>query len=510
MRASWILVVPVFAILGCGKSSSVPEGETKSEVAKPQESQIALSSDSQKLVGIETSLVRYEQVQESLQVPGTVESTSNGRAVVTPPVAGRIVSIAIQLGDKVQKGQSLATMESPELAQAWSNIAEATRLRDISNADLKQARAEVQLSSTKLRTAQQSLARQRELAKAGAFSQAPLQHAQTEMNDAQSELLSIQKDQASHDEQLRRLESLLRDGIVSRADVNAARLLADQDHIKLERAKASLESARASYGREKTIFGRDLLSAKEIQTAEADVRLAELELNRARLRVISSESALRTAKQSISNAQAVYQSNQGNGSGSVGRVNLTAPIDGTVTRVDVTRGQAVDRTQAVFEVENLQSVWVSASVPEQDSSKVRVGAPAHITLASLVGKEFEGIVQVVGSKVDPKTRSVPALCLVSGAAGLLKPDMFATVRLGVSARNRSLVVPKSAVVADGKKSFVLVQTKEGFEKRAIELGAEAGDHIAVRTGLHEGERVASEGTFVLASELRKDELKGEE
>ncbi len=171
-----------------------------------------------------------------LQVPGTVSSTDKGRAVVTPPVAGRVVSISARLGDTVRQGQVLATIESPELSQAWSAIADATRLRDAAKSDVEQARSEVQLSQAKLSAAKTSLTRQRQLAQAGAFSQAPVQQAQSELNDAQSELLSIQKEQASHAEQVRRLENLYRDGIVSKSELEAARLELQQDQIKLDRA----------------------------------------------------------------------------------------------------------------------------------------------------------------------------------------------------------------------------------------------------------------------------------
>ena len=131
-------------------------------------------------------------------------STTKGRAVVTPPIAGRVVSILVQLGDSVRQGQTLAILESPELAQSWASIAEATKMRDSANSDLKQSKAEVELYLAKLSASRVSLTRQRDLAKAGAFSQAPVQQAQNELNEVQSELLSVHKEQASHAEQLRR------------------------------------------------------------------------------------------------------------------------------------------------------------------------------------------------------------------------------------------------------------------------------------------------------------------
>lgn len=499
-------------LTGCGKT---PDAAGHDELGHQDEAghvegQVKLSAEAQKLAGIELYTASFRQVQDSLQVPGTVSSTTNGRAVVTPPVAGRIISISVQLGDTVSQGQTLATLESPELAQAWSSIADSTKVRDATSSDLKQSMAEVNLSLAKLSAAKTSLTRQRDLAKAGAFSQAPLQQAQSDLNDAQSELLSIQKEQVSHADQFRRLENLFKDGIVSKSELEASRLELQQDQIRLDRTKAKIENAKATYDREKNIASRGLLNAKELQTAEAEVRSSQLELERARIRVRSAQSALESANRSISNAQAVYRSNSGVGGGTVGRVTLVAPISGTISHLDITKGQAVERTQVLLEVENLESVWVTANVPEQESAKDRKGSMVQVTVTSLPGQVFTGVVQVVGAKVDPKTRSIPTQCLVTGAAGRLKPSMFAMVNLGVGQNKQAVVVPKTSILAEERKSFVFVKEGDGFEKREVTIGTRSGEFISITNGLKVGEKVASKGSFVLTSEQKKDELKGHE
>jgi membrane fusion protein, heavy metal efflux system len=514
MNKNWLLilslsVVVLTVIAGCGKAPEAPAADDHGhEEAGHTEGQVKLSPEGEKLAGIELFTVTSQPVQGSLQVSGTVMSTSRGRAVVTPPVAGRITAISAQLGDSVRQGQTLAILESPELAQAWAGIAETTKLRDAASSDLKQSKSEVDLAVAKLNAAKISLTRQKELAKAGAFSQAPLQQAQNDLNEAQSELLSVQKEQASHAEQLRRLENLYRDGIVSKSELEASRLELQQDQIRQDRAKAKIENAKLTYKREKNIANRGLLNAKELQTAEAEVRSSQLELDRARIRVRSAESALASANRSITNSQSVYRANSGSGGGSIGRVALVAPISGTISHLDVTRGQAVDRTQVLLEVENLQSVWVSASVPEADSAKVSKGGTVTVTVAALPNVSFEGIVQVIGSKVEPKTRSIPMQCLVTGAAGRLKPEMFAMVNLGLGAAREMLVVPRTAILTEGSKAFVFVKESTGFEKRAITTGSRSGDKIAVLSGLKRDEQVASKGSFVLNSEQKKSELQG--
>ena len=504
----WPLLLAL-ALAGCSAPQPVAKEEHGHEESHAEEGHVVLDAEQEKLAGIETTPVSSRLIQASLDVPGIVNATTKGHAVVTPPVAGRVVTIEVALGETVRQGQVLATLESPELAQAWSSIADAERSRDAASAALRESKSEVDLATAKHTAAQANLARQRELANAGAFSQAPLQQAQSELNDAQSELLFLQKEQASHADVVRRLENLYRDGIVSRADLEAARLELQQDQIRLERANARVANAKATFDREKNIASRGLLNAKELQVAEADVKSAQIEVDRARIRLRSAEAALANATKGVANARATYQST-GAGRGSVGRVALTAPISGVVTQLAVTKGQAVDRTQALMTVEDLASVWVTANVPEADAAKVTAGATVRVSVAALPGRSFEGVVQVVGSRIEAKTRTVPVQCLVSGAAGALKPEMFATVHIASGPGEEALSILKTAIVKEAGKTYVFVRHDDGYQRVEVETGQEDGDHVAVKNGLKVGDVVVTKGGFVLQSELKKDELKGHE
>jgi cobalt-zinc-cadmium efflux system membrane fusion protein len=163
-----------------------------------------------------------------------------------------------------------------------------------------------------------------------------------------------------------------------------------------------------------------------------------------------------------------------------------------------------------MEVENLQSVWVTANVPEQESAKVRKGSSVQVTVAALPGQEFQGVVQVVGSRVDPKTRSIPAQCLIASAGGRLVPEMFATIRLGIGTTIRAVVIPRTAILTEGKKTYVFVKDGDSFDKQEVELGKEDGELVSLVSGVKAGNVVASKGAFVLSSEQKKSELKGHE
>ena len=506
MKRLFRWALPLVLAVGCANPPHESHAdEHGDESAAHTEDHVSLSVEALQIAGVRTAVAQRRLVGETKDVAGTVGPVDSERAVVTPPVSGRVTELAVRLGDDVRRGQTLVVLESAELAASWANVAEATKARDAAKSDARQAQSEVALALAKLQASRQSLDRQRGLAKAGAFSQVSLQQAQLALTEAQSELLSAQKEASSHSDQLRRLESLFEEGIVSRSDLDAARLEVQQDDIRTERARSRIESAKVAFDREKGIASRGLLDARELQSAEAEVRTSRLEWQRAKLRVAAAEAALASAGISIANAESSYRSNSGGGKASNSRISLDSPISGTITRLDVTRGQAVERTQAILEIENLGSVWITANVPEAWVARVPKGAKVEVDGP---GFTVVGMVQVVGSRIDAKTRTVPVHCLTDNRLRRLKSGAYVSVRIQVGRPFSSIVVPKTATFMEDKQAYLFVKEGEGFERRAVELGAVTGDWVVIRSGLMEGEAVAAEGAFILSSELKKEELKG--
>lgn len=471
---------------------------------------IELTDEQRDLAKIETQKASFSVAPLGISAPGSISVITGQSAAVTPSASGRLSELKVTLGQKVAKGQVLGALESSELAEAYSRITSAVQAHDEAKARVKDEENQVKLSQAKAASAEQTLKRQKEFAEAGAFSQAPLQAARSELNEAESELLGNQKEQASHADQLRRMESLYREGLVSRLELEAARLEAQQDVIKVDRAKSRVSLARAAFTREEGIAKRGLLNSREVQTAEADLRSAKLEWERAKSVLQSSRERLGSSQKAAANAQAFYQAVSGGTGASGGRARLVAPISGVVTQVEATKGQAVDRTQTLIVIENLESVWATAQVSEREASLVRLGMTANITSQSHPGRSFAGNVQVIGSRIDPKTRSLPVQCLITNAEGRLKPGMFIQSFIQLDRGLRVLSVPSSAVVLEDQEAFVFVLEGGKFTRHPVILGREFEGRHEILKGLEEGDEVAIKGAFILNSQAKKEELKGHE
>ncbi len=149
-------------------------------------------------------------------------------------------------------------------------------------------------------------------------------------------------------------------------------------------------------------------------------------------------------------------------------------------------------------------------MPEAKVSSVGVGRPISVMVSAYPSRRFSGAIQSLAGSLDPKTRSLPVRAIVENPDGLLRAEMFATIRVTVGRAAAVLSVPAGAVANDAGETCVFVAEGDGFVRREVETGRASSSLIEIVGGLRAGERVASSGVFVLRSELKKGEMKGHE
>lgn len=512
--APWIAALALIVVFGCKKNESIASEHQEAEHGHEEEGHgdIELSPEAIKTAGIVSAPVQKRLIRTENTVFGIVGTSPNGRALVTPPVAGRVLRLLANVGESVRAGQPIAVVESVDLAERASAVTEAERARLAAEADVAHAASEVGLAKGRLRTAENAAKRQGELARAGAFSQPSLQTAERELNEARSALEGAQKEATVHRAQLERSERLFAQELVSRVEVENARLDVEKDRIAQERAEREIGIASAAFKRETEIARRGLLNAREVQAAEAEVRAARLDVDRAGIALRSARDAVAGARRGVRDAQAAYGSLKGSGNAaSGGTLTLVAPMDGRVAHREATVGQAVERTTELFEIDQLGSVIVTAQVPEGTATGLRIGDRVSVTTRAYPDRRFAGVVETIGGRLDPKTRALPVGCRVPNGDGALRPEMFAEVALGRGGTESVLAVPRAAVFNQDGKTLVYVEEAAGrYEPKEVTTGRAQGDWVAIPSGLEAGARVVTGGVFTLRSQAQKDELKGHE
>ncbi len=195
-------------------------------------------------------------------------------------------------------------------------------------------------------------------------------------------------------------------------------------------------------------------------------------------------------------------------SGEVQRtMTIRTPADGFVQRKLVETGDQVTPGRSLFEIADLSTVWVEASVYEQDLPFVEVGQDAIVTVPSLPSEVLRSRVIYVSPILDPQ-RQAEVRLRIENPRLKLRPEMYAEVLIESSLPGQHPVVPRSAVINSGLRNVVFVAGDGGaYQPREITTGVVGqGDLIQVTGGLRPGEQIVTSGQFLLDSESRLSEV----
>jgi cobalt-zinc-cadmium efflux system membrane fusion protein len=183
---------------------------------------------------------------------------------------------------------------------------------------------------------------------------------------------------------------------------------------------------------------------------------------------------------------------------------MRAPIAGVVVRRPVTLGQAVERANDAFQIADTFHVWVDLDLYEKDLPRVHAGQTVEIRAEAAPGELFHGRVAYVVPVIDEATRTAKVRIALPNPQGKLSFGQLVTARLiGDPAREtlKVLAVPRAAIQQVDGRTVVFVRKGDAFQRATVELGYAAGDQVEIRRGVAAGDVVASDGAFLLKSEL---------
>jgi cobalt-zinc-cadmium efflux system membrane fusion protein len=161
----------------------------------------------------------------------------------------------------------------------------------------------------------------------------------------------------------------------------------------------------------------------------------------------------------------------------------------------------------LFTIGELDSVWVLADVFEMDLARIHKGAPVTLKVVAYPDRVFVGKVDYITDSLDPVARTARVRCSVANPTRDLKPEMYATVSIGIA----GALVPalaRSAVLHVADQTVVFVErgtSPDGrlrFTRRVVAVDeAEGAAYVPVVRGVALGERVVSSGGLLLSGML---------
>ncbi|HEY9757531.1 MAG TPA: CusA/CzcA family heavy metal efflux RND transporter [Oculatellaceae cyanobacterium] len=275
-------------------------------------------------------------------------------------------------------------------------------------------------------------------------------------------------------------------------------------------AKADIKQQEVGLKLDRITYERESILFKEQVSAKADLQMAEnaLEKDEANLAALQAKLAayIKVAQERLTLLGAPPDSaRKVIAQGKIDPwVVIKAPMNGLVIERAINPGEMNDGSKQLFTITDLSQVWLFADVFEKDIHEVNKGDEATVTIDSIPGRTFPAKIIWVGDSVNTTTRTLPLRANVSNNSMLLRPGMFARMKIA-AAQLQLLRVPHASVMQRGERSFAFVQiSPRTFEQRQVTTGIEDSDGIEIKSGLKQGEQVVVQGSLQLLGTAMKD------
>lgn len=177
---------------------------------------------------------------------------------------------------------------------------------------------------------------------------------------------------------------------------------------------------------------------------------------------------------------------------------VTAPIAGTITRLPVRVGSKVNQSAPIAEVSRTTELEIVVQIAERFISKVEEGLPAVVQLDAFPERQFEAVVTKLNPVVDPLTRTLEVKLSFNGEAEVVRPGMYAEVRIITEQKENIVKVPADVMIRRFGDEFVfVVEDDRVARRRIVNPGIEIDNILEITDGLAEGELVVYQGQNLL-------------
>jgi RND family efflux transporter MFP subunit len=188
-------------------------------------------------------------------------------------------------------------------------------------------------------------------------------------------------------------------------------------------------------------------------------------------------------------------------------ITLAAPTAGAVLGVYGEVGDYVDPLMPLVTLGDTRSLRSVLDVFEKDIGKIRKGQDVTIRTSAFPEDTFKGKVVYISPRVDEDTRTIKVRVDIENPNGKLKFGMFVGGHILVDT-HPAIVVPETALeTIDGSPSIFVFKDPLTLAVRRVKVGEKIDGHVEILAGLNAGDKIVSEGSFILKNEAIKEKNK---
>lgn len=248
--------------------------------------------------------------------------------------------------------------------------------------------------------------------------------------------------------------------LVSRGDI-LVELTNASETARLSEAQSTADEAVRQYERLRTLNGDNLISATDLDAARTRAETAQARLEGV---IVAMDDRL-----------------------------IRAPFSGVLGFRNVSEGSLVSPNTVITTLDDISVIKLDFSIAEVYLAQIASGQAIEAESIVYRGRQFEGTVQVIGSRIDPVTRSVLVRAVIDNSEGVLRPGMLMTVTLALNAVQAN-VLPEQALVPRAGKQFVFVVDDAGVVAQVeVSIGRRRPGVVEILGGVREGDSVVIEG-----------------
>lgn len=183
---------------------------------------------------------------------------------------------------------------------------------------------------------------------------------------------------------------------------------------------------------------------------------------------------------------------------------VKSPISGFIVEKYVNPNMQIrpDNTTNLFTISDLKKVWILANVFETEISKIMIGAKVNISTISYPGKIFSGSIDKIYNMLDPDNKTMKIRIQLENNEILLKPEMYANIKVHQVTDSTILAVPASSVVFDRNRYWVVIyQDKCDIHACQVDIAGTTGLYTYVRSGVARGQKVITSFQLLIYNAL---------
>lgn len=393
--------------------------------------------------------VENKTIEKSLEYTG--EAKAETSASVSSKVSGNIVSINANIGEYVDAGAVLASVDSSQYQQAYSQA----------SAAYNQALAALEIANA---------AKQQAVSSYNNVSNGSLEQSKLTMDQ------NVANAQSAYDTALdnyNRQYALFEIGAISQVALDTAKTNLDTAQRALDTAKANAE------------LNKNVIAPQTIESSKAAIQQADANIAQAKAAIEQARVALDIASTNLNNCT------------------ITAPISGYIASNNASIGQLASPGIELFSIQNSDNIDIEFNVTESVISSIQIGTDATIDITSANIKGIKGTVSLVSEIKDKNTGMYTVKISAPNENKEIKVGMLANISIITEKANEVLAIDYNALIQKNEKSYVYVAEGDNAVLKEITIGVTDGKIVEIISGLQSGEKVIVEGKEFLSDKNTK-------